>query len=63
VELGPLETDVLGTAIRVDRVLLEVDPVTRGTVGVLCGPAGSPGAPDTPRDLARKLNRLIEALT
>jgi hypothetical protein len=60
VELGPLEADVLGTAIRVDRVLLEVDPVTRGTVGVLCGSAG---APDAPRELARKLNRLIGALT
>jgi hypothetical protein len=59
-ELGPLEMDVLGTAVRVDRILLEVDPVTRASVSVLCGPSGSG---ETPRDLARKLNRLVAALT
>lgn len=61
-ELGPLELDLFGTALRVDRVSLEVEPVTRAAVGVLCGPAGS-GDAASPRELARKLNRLVAALT
>jgi hypothetical protein len=62
VELGPLELDALGTSLRLDRVVIDVDPVTRAAVGALCGPTRPRGSGEAPRELARKLNRLLAAL-
>jgi hypothetical protein len=66
-ELGPLELDLLGTALRLDRVVLNLEAMPGASVSMrnsLCALTGGGGMGTMPLEqAARVLNRILLVLS